>query len=323
MRSRVMLCAVVLTALAAMVVAQERTVLEGILVRVNDRIITISDFTKRLQTELSQMPSAPSEEELQQFTEMMLNEMVNELILLERAAEKRVEVNEQMVDQSLEGLREENNLQDDEAWEQALESSGLTVEQLRDRYRRTILLQRTVQAEIRPIEITEEELRIQYDLEIESYAVPEKVVLEQVFIAADGPNDDDAVRRADGMVSRVRDGADFTAEATLAGSQLQDLGAIPVADCRPELKAALENIEDGGVTDPLTVPGGVQIIRLVETIPAGYQPFDEVVDDIRRQRSAESYQGQTQGLVEKLKKEYLVEIHQERLALVFRNLGGF
>ena len=323
MRSRVMLCAVVLTALAAMVVAQERTVLEGILVRVNDRIITISDFTKRLQTELSQMPSAPSEEELQQFTEMMLNEMVNELILLERAAEKRVEVNEEMVNQSLQNLREENNLQDDEAWEQALESSGLTVEQLRDRYRRTILLQRTVQAEIRPIEITEEELRIQYDLEIESYAVPEKVVLEQVFIAADGPNDDDAVRRADGMVSRVRDGADFTAEATLAGSQLQDLGAIPVADCRPELRAALENIEDGGVTDPLTVPGGVQIIRLVETIPAGYQPFDEVVDDIRRQRSAESYQGQTQGLVEKLKKEYLVEIHQERLALVFRNLGGF
>jgi len=323
MRSRVMLCAVVLTALAAVVAAQERTVLEGILVRVNDRIITISDFTQRLQTELAQMPSAPSEEELQQFTEIMLSEMVNELILLERAAEKRVEVNEEMVDQSLENLREENNLQDDEAWEQALESSGLTLEQLRDRYRRTILLQRTVQSEIRPIEITEEELRMQYDLDIENYAVPEKVVLEQVFIAADGEGVDDAARRADGMVSRVRNGADLTAEATLAGSQLQDLGAIPISDCRPELRAALEKIEDGGVTDPLTVPGGVQIIRLVETIPAGYQPFDEVVDDIRRQRSAESYQGQTQGLVEKLKKEYLVEIHEERLALVFRNLGGF
>ena len=82
-------------------------------------------------------------------------------------------------------------------------------------------------------------------------------VLEQVFISYDGSNDDDAVRRANGMVARVRDGADLKAEATLAGSQLQDLGAIPVEDCRPELKTALANIEDGDVTDPLVVPGGV------------------------------------------------------------------
>lgn len=323
MRRREIILAVLLTALAMVAGAQDRVVLEGILVRVNDRIITISDFTKRLKTELSQMPSAPTEDELQQFTEMLLNEMVNELVLLERAAEKRIEVNEQMVDQALQGLREENNLLEDEAWEQALESSGLTLEQLRERYRRSILLQRAVQGEIRPVEITEEELRLQYEQEIETYAVPEKVKLEQVFIAAEGSSRDDALRRAEGMVARVRDGADLTAEATLAGSQLQELGAIPVADCRPELRKALEKIDDGGVTDPLVVPDGVQIIRLVQTIPAGYQPFDEVVDDIRRRRSAESYEGQTRGLVEKLKKDYLVEVHEERLALVYRNLGGF
>lgn len=323
MRSRVILVAVVLAALATVAAAQERIIVEGILVRVNDRIITISDFTRRLQTELTQMPSAPTEEELQQFTEVLLDEMVNELVLLERAAEKNIEVNEQMVDQSLQNLREENNLQDDEAWEQALESSGLSLEQLRERYRRSILLQRAVQGEIRPVEITEEELRRQYDQEIENYSVPEKVELEQVFIAAEGSRLDDAVRRAEGLVERVREGADLTAEATLAGSQLQELGAIPVADCRPELRAALDRIEDGEVTDPLTVPGGVQIIRLVATIPAGYQPFDEVVGEIRRERSAESYEGQTRGLVEKLKKDYLVEVHEERLALVYRNLGGF
>jgi parvulin-like peptidyl-prolyl isomerase len=124
------------------------------------------------------------------------------------------------------------------------------------------------------------------------------------------------------MVARVRDGADLKAEATLAGSQLQELGAIPVEDCRPQLKAALADLEDGGVTDPLPVPGGVQIIRLVQTIPAGYQPFSEVSTDIRRQVSAESYEGQTRGLVEKLKKEYLVKVYEDRLAIVYGNLGG-
>ena len=322
MRSRIFLMTVVLTALAVVAPAQDRVVLEGILVRVNDRIVTISDFTNRLKTELSQMPSAPTEEEIRKLAETMLSEMVDELVLLERAEEKHIEVNEKMVDQALQSLREENNLQDDEAWEQAIASSGLTVEQLRDRYRRTILLQRAVQGDVRPVEITEEELRQLYDQQIEEYSVPEKVVLQQVFITADGTNVDDAEKRAKGMVERVRNGADFKAEAILAGSQVQDLGAIPVEDCRPELRAALAKIEDGGVTDPLVVPGGVQVILLVQTIPAGYRPFDEVVDDIRRQVSAETYEGQTRGLVEKLKKEYLVEVYEDRLALVYRNLGG-
>lgn len=322
MRSRKFLVAVVLTVLATVAAAQDRMVIEGILVRVNDRIITISDFTKRLQVEITQMQTAPTEEEIQQLTQALLDEMVDEMVLLERAAEKNIEVNEKMVDQALQNLREENNLLEDEAWEAAVESSGLTMEQLRERYRRTIILQRAVQGEVRPLEITEEELRRLYEQQIEQYAVPEKVVLEQVFISDEGSSSGDTVRRADGIVARVRDGADLKAEATLAGSQLQDLGAIPVEDCRPELKAALANLEDGGVTDPLVVPGGAQIIRLDQTIPAGYQPFSEVSDDIRRRVSAETYEGQTRGLVEKLKKEYLVEVYEDRLAIVYRNLGG-
>ncbi len=322
MRSRVVVVSIFLAVLACAAAAEDRFVLEGILVRVNDNIVTISDFTKRLQVELAQQPSAPTEEEIRQLTETMLGEIVDELVLLERASEKHIEVSEKMVDQALQNLREENNLLEDEAWAQAVESSGLTIDQLRDRYRRTILLQRAVQGEVRPLEITEEELRRVYEQQIEQYGVPEKVELEQVFIAADGNDVNDALRRAQGMVARVRDGADLKAEAILAGSQLQNLGAIPVADCRPELKAALAEIEDGGVTDPMVVPGGVQVILLVETIPAGYQPFEEVVDSIRRQESAESYEGQTRGLVDKLKKEYLVEVHEERLAIVYRNLGG-
>ncbi len=322
MRSRKFLVAVFLTVVATAAAAQDRMVIEGILVRVNDRIITISDFTKRLQVEFTQMQAAPTEEEVQQLTRILLDEMVDEMVLLERAAEKNIEVNEKMVDQALQNLREENNLQDDEAWQAAVESSGLTMDQLRDRYRRTILLQRAVQGEVRPLEITEEELRSLYEQQIENYAVPEKVVLEQVFISEEGSSASDAARRADGMVARVRDGADLKAEATLAGSRLQELGAIPVEDCRPQLRVALADVEDGGVTDPLPVPGGVQIIRLLRTIPAGYQPFAEVSDDIRRQVSAEAYEGQTRGLVEKLKKDYLVEVYEDRLAIVYANLGG-
>jgi len=291
-------------------------------VRVNDRIITISDFTERVRQELTQMTTPPNNEELRQFAEMLLNEIVNELVLLERATEKRLTVNDEMIDQALENLRKENNLEDDAEWEQALQTSGLTVAALRERYRRTMLLQRAVQGEVRPVEITEEELRQRYELDKEQYRVPAMVELQQIFIGNGESSAAELDRRAQGIVERVRAGADLKAEATLAGSELQDLGAIPVDDCRPDLKRALESLADGDVADPLTVTGGVQIIRLVRSIPEGYQPFDEVVQQIRRERSEETYEGQTRGLVEKLKRQYLVEVHQEYLEIVFANLGG-
>jgi parvulin-like peptidyl-prolyl isomerase len=300
----------------------ERVVVEATLVRVNERIVTTSDFTARIRQELAQMPTPPNNEELREFTEMLLEEMVSELVLLERATEKRLTVDDEAVDRALDSLREENNLQDDEDWEKALQSAGLSVETLRERYRRQMLLQRAVQGEIRPVEITEEELRRQYEAEKEKYRVPAKVELQQIFLPQDKSGPGELSRRAQGIVDRTRAGADLKAEATLAGSQLQDLGAIPVGDCRPELRNALELLDDGEVTDPLAVAGGVQIVRLVKRIPAGYQPFDEVVDRIRRQRSAESYEGQTKGLVEKLKQQYLVEVHREYLENVFANLGG-
>ena len=322
MRKRVTVVLVGVLMMALVAHAAERVVVEGVLVRVNERIVTISEFTERIRQELAQMGAQPNNEELQQFTEMLLNEMVSELVLMERAQEKRLTVEDEMVENALENLRKENNLEDDQAWEEALASAGMTVDALRERYRRSMLLQRAVQGEVRPVEITEEELRQQYEIEKEDFRVPAKVNLEQVYLADDGSNSADLLRRARGIVDRVRSGADFKAEATLAGAELQELGAIPADDCRPELKQALEPLNDGDLADPLVITGGIQIVRLVQRIPAGYQPFEDVVDGIRRQHSAETYESQTRGLVEKLKNQYLVEVHQEYLAVVFANLGG-
>ena len=322
MRERVTMVLIGFLMMALVAHGAERVVVEGVLVRVNERIVTISDFTERIRQELTQMPTQPNDEELQQFTEMLLEEMVSELVLLERAEEKRLNVEDGMVDNAIDNLRKENGLEDDQAWEEALSSAGMTVDALRERYQKSMLLQRAVQGEVRPVEITEEELRQQSELDKENFRVPAKVNLEQVYLADDGSNPAELSRRARGIVDRVRGGADFKAEATLAGAELQELGAIPADDCRPELKQALEPLDDGDLTDPLIIPGGVQIVRLVQRIPAGYQSFEEVVDGIRRQHSAETYESQTRGLVEKLKNQYLVEVHPEYLGVVFASLSG-
>ncbi len=299
----------------ASIATAEREVLETILVRVNDRIVTVNDFKIRLRQELAQMNPVPQGKELRETTQMLFDTMVDEMLLLERAEDRRVVIDEETVDSAIDGLREQNDLTDDAAWATALESSGMSLDALRERYRQTILLSRTVQSEVRATEITEEEVRIRYQEEKNLYKVPAKVELEQLFfpIAESGSNAAEVTRVANGLVQRVSEGSDLQAEATLAGVEVQELGSIPVADLRGDLRASLEGVPDGGFTEPLATAGGVQVIHLIKRIPEGYQPFEEVEEDIKRRMSSESYQNQSRGLVERLREEYLVVIDQTQL----------
>ena len=322
-RARALLMALGM-AVAAVAPAGEREVVEAILVRVNERAVTITDFARRLRQEMSQLPEQPAGPQLQQFAEGLLQSMVEELVILERADERRITVEEEMVDRAIANLRDENQLTDEDQFTEALASAGMTEEALRERYRQNLLLQRTVQGEVKPTEITAEEVRMTYEEEKEQFRVPAKVELEQLFfeVAEDGSGREDVLRRVRGLVERVRDGADLQAEATLAGIQVQSLGEIPVDDLRSDLQDALEPLDEGDLTDPIPTSGGYQVIRLVERIPAGYQPFEQVQEQLRRRLSQESYQEQTRGLVEKLKADYLVEVNARHLPLAVERAGA-
>jgi len=300
------------------IASAERETLETILVRVNDRIVTVNDFKIRLRQELAQVNPMPTGKDLRDYTNGLFQTMVDEMLLLERAEDRRIQVDDKSVDAAIDGLREQNDLLDDTAWAEALESSGMEIDDLRERYRQTILLSRTVQSEIRPTEITEEEVRIKYEEEMDLYKVPSKVELEQLFfpIAEDGSDQAEVLRVARGLVTRVSEGSDLQAEATLAGVEVQELGSIPLADLRGDLRAALDGVDDGGFTEPLVTAGGVQVIHLVQRISEGYQPFDEVEDDIKRRMGNASYQEQSRGLVERLREEYLVTIDQKQLDFI-------
>jgi len=282
--------------------------------RVNDRIITVSDYKKRLKQDLGQLGRQLNEEQLKRFAHQTFETMVTEAILMERAKQRKMTIDDKAVDDAIENLRKENHLTDDDAFKQALAQAGLTEAGLRARYRKQMLLQRVTQGEIQPEEITEQELHDEYEKNKDThFKTPAKVHLEQVFLpVADDGKDRDAVQaRALGMISRLENGADIEAEATLAGVKVQDLGEIPVADLREDIASAVAGMKAGEVAGPFSTAGGYQIIRLVSRSEEGHVPFEQVREQIRRNISAERFREQSEGLVNRLKAEYLVETHPE------------
>ena len=57
MRERVISVLIGSLMMALVAHGAERVVVEGVLVRVNERIVTISDFTERIRQEHTQMPT--------------------------------------------------------------------------------------------------------------------------------------------------------------------------------------------------------------------------------------------------------------------------
>jgi parvulin-like peptidyl-prolyl isomerase len=247
----------------------------------------------------------------------MVEEAADDLCLLERAAELKIDVPEEEISEQLKGLREQNKIETDEQFEQTLRSMGLTVDQLRARLRDQMLINRVMSREVGNVPITEEELRQRFAREQDNYRVPEQVQLEHLVFPI-GLEQGDAGRtlaRAQQLVAAVRSGRDFAAvlkEETESGAATGgDLGKVAIPDLRPEVRDAVAKLNAGQVADPFRTPAGVHVVRLVARTPAGVKPFSEVTTELRQREMAERYRSKMHSVVGDLKKRYIVEVHPE------------
>ncbi len=303
---------VLLLALASPAAAQ-RQLVEGIVVRVNERILTVEDLKKRALERAAETGKPLTPEDVPQF----LQEAVDELCLLERAAELKIEVDRADVEQSIASLKEQNHIKDDESFNQLLAGLGLSRAQLEERLTATITVNRTLQREVGQLPITEEELRQRYEQEKERFAIPEKVHLEHVLfpVKEDGSDRQAQWTRAQTVVAAVRAGRAFAqvaAEETRHGNATGgDLGEIALPDLREDVAKVVAGLQPGAVSDPFLIPAGVHVVRLVARIPGSFRPFAEVVEHLRNEELDRRYRQRLRSVVDRLKQRYVVELHPE------------
>ncbi|MEW5878661.1 MAG: peptidyl-prolyl cis-trans isomerase [Acidobacteriota bacterium] len=307
----------VLLLLLAAPAAAEKRLLEAIVVRVNERILTVSDLRQRAVERAAETGKKLTPEDIPTF----LQEAVDELCLLERASELKIEVERADVEAAVAQLKEQNHIADDKAFDELLANLGMTRKQLEERLKATITINRTLQKEVGQLPITEEELKSRYEKEKERFAIPEKVHLEHVLfpIKSDGSNAESQWERARRLVAAVRAGADFSqsvAEETKKGDASGgDLGEIALPDLREEVAKAVANLQTGEVSDPFAIPAGVHVIRVKNRIPSSYKPFSQVVEQLRLEEMDRRYRQRLRSVVDNLKTRYVVEVHPEYFSL--------
>lgn len=308
--------AVVILLAGAAASAAKPKLVEGIVVRVNDRILTTADIRQRAAERAAEtgrpiLPEAYAD---------LVQQAADELCILERATELKLEVANEEVNAAVQQLREQNNVPDDATFEKTLRGMGLTLEDLKSRLRESILIQRLIKREVGDLPLTEEELRERYTRDKDKFMIGERVHLEHIVmpLAADRSNLDAALAAARRLVSAARASADFKTlvdqEVAAGHGSGGDLGVLVVKDLRPEVREAVVKLKVGEISDPFISSAGVHAVHLLERIPPAARPFEQVADDLRQQELAERYRDHLNAVVTELKKRYIVETHPELMA---------
>jgi parvulin-like peptidyl-prolyl isomerase len=296
--------------------AAERHLVEGIVVRVNDRILTTRDMHRRMVERAAEMGREVQPSEY----ERLVTEAADELCLLERAAELKMDVTKDEVDSAIEQLKADNRIPDDAAYRAMLESTGMTDQQLRSRMHDTILVRRVLAREVGSLPLTEEEVRQRYEREKNSFVIPERLHLQHIVLSVAADRRDEAAKRGrlERLAGAVRSGNDFLVlverEVSEGGAIGGDLGEVQVTDLRGEVRQAVENLAEGALTPIFESSAGLHLVYLVKRIPSAYKPFEEVSRELKERELGERYNSRLSGVVADLKTRYVVETHPEFLS---------
>ncbi len=300
--------------------AADITILEEIIVKVNGGIILRSEYERTLDQNRREVLSdeslagAEREAQLLQREKVVLRDMIDQRLLVQKGEELGINVDGQILRQRDEIMRRNNieTTDDFEAW--VLERTGEPAEDLMDRMRENFLSQAVLGQEVsRRVIVTREEIEAYYEEHKDEYVRSEGVRLSQLLFTLDG--DQEAKRKqAEEVLARVQRGEPFAEmarrfsedEATkeLGG----DIGIYRRGMLREEIEEAVFGQRQGHITGLIEVPNGLLILRVDQNYREGLAELEEVQEEIRATISGPRFQPEIRRYLSELRSESYIEI---------------
>lgn len=294
------------------------TVVEEIVARVNNDIITLSDYQKAeasLHQEAVQDCDGCSEDKINQMVadeqKSLLEHLIDQSLLVQRAKDLNIEAQTDLI-KRLDEIRQQNSLPSMDALQKAVEGSGISWEDYKQRMLNDILTQKVIQQEVGPtVKIGNDEVQKYYEAHKDDFVKPEEVDLSSIFLSTENktPEEVTAIRaKADALEKRIQAGEDFSALAKRfsEGPRASDGGELGEFK-RGEMSADLEKIvfalKKGESTGVLPAQNGLQILHVDQHFEAGLQPLSKVEDEIENQL----YQSKIQAAMRK----YLTQLRKD------------
>jgi peptidyl-prolyl cis-trans isomerase SurA len=255
---------------------------------VNGKEIPRAQVEKYFRGRVNPEAPAPSQEEALSLKLSILDELINDEILLERASKMNLIASDAEVEDK---FTESKSPYTEEEFQKKLRDTGLTVDDLKSDIRRQLSVQKLLNREvIAKISITDQDVtdfynknRAQFNVAEPQYHIAQIVVTPHADPSVHNRKNDKATTDAEAkrkvtiLEQKLAAGADFTqlamdysedSTATTGG----DLGFVPESALNrsdPTLKKMVLAMKAGEVTQPISSQGGYRILKMIAKEPAG------------------------------------------------------
>ena len=295
--------------------------IETIVARVNDRLITHSEFERRFANVRG---AGDAGVDAAATRRKILDDMIQERLLEEKARELAVTATDAEVEEAVERVKRQYNLATDAEFDAALAQSKMTRDDLKRQIRQTITLQKLIGREVTgKLDMSDDVLRLEYERQKEAlYKVPEQAKVAEIvirFAAEDAEARQGAVAKIEEAKKKVAAGTPF-AEVAKEVSQGNardrggDLGLVSRGELLPALDAGVFVQPPQEYPPPVLLPGSIHLFHVTDRRPAGYKPFGDVREDLKKRLGENLYDKRFEEYVQKLRREAFVKVYDKDLA---------
>ena len=241
--------------------------IEGIAAIVNDEPISYSDVRERAQLLLLSLGSQPNEQQLQQVAGQALEQLIDEKLQLQEAAEYEVEVSDEAISDSIADMAAQSGL-DRDSFVRQLAAAGINPASLEAQMRADIAWRRVMQGLYGSrIRISDNQVREQMERLKESAQETQYNIAEIFLYAPDEESQGQAYQAALSIADQLRNGAPFGLAAQRFSSAPTaanggEMGWVSLDDLDAPLARAVQDMPSQGLTQPISVADGVYLLAV-------------------------------------------------------------
>lgn len=299
--------------LAGSVVAQNRpaapespyggTTVEEIIARVNDQIISRSDY-ERARKELDEegRQHGATMQQLSEAHKDLLRNLIDQQLWLSKGKELGINGETQLI-KRLDEIRKQYNLETLEDLEKAAREQGVSFEDFKANIRNGIVTQEVMRQEVgRRIQFTPGEAERYFEQHKQDYVQQESVHLAEILVSTGAPAPtalpgeapaEDAAKlaaakaKADDIEAKLHAGGDFGQLARSfsdgpTAAQGGELGQFRPGTLAKVLEDKTFPLAPGQFTEPIRTRQGFVILKVIEHVKAGVPAYSDVKDQVEQ-----------------------------------------
>ena len=271
------------------------TTVEDIIARVNDQIITQSDYDRAMkELDQEEHQRGASMQEISDAHRDLLRNLIDQQLWISKGKELGITGETELVNR-LNEIRKQYNLASLEDLEKAAQQQGVSYEDFKANIRNQIITQEVMRQEVgRKISFTPGEVQQYFEQHKQEYAQPESVKLGEILVSTGtGADQDDpqkiaaAKAKADDIEAKLHSGTDFSQLAKSfsdgpTAAEGGDLGQFRRGSLAKVLEDQTFALKAGQFTEPIRTKQGWVILKVIEHTPGGVPPFKDVEQDVEQ-----------------------------------------